>query len=210
MAYQLKGDLREDALGLWQHLSGRISPSDASSLNELYAVLHTSGLAVEQDTTRPEGASYNPRPARLARLLFDFLGKEIDPALLAAAFILGCYGDAPRRESLCERARSASDANLWQCAHDIASQASRALLGEAGVTGAELSSPIATLAAIKILDDVRHLHQRSLEGLARKDKLADYLASCQRLRAIGAEERVLVLIEAAGERLQRRREFRAT
>jgi hypothetical protein len=234
MSYQLKGNLQEDALGLWQHLGTRISPPEAVFLNHLYAFLSRQGWVQERETSRSEGASYNPRPARLARLLCEALEERAlvtarGANLLGAALVLGCYG-LPSPSEAYALASEADQSGRWQTLFAMAFQAQRAFAPTApteeqpsGPTeeqpsgdyselhGRDLGgSELATLAAVRILDDVRHLHQRSLEQAAVKEILLKHSSAAQNLRSAGAHERTLQLIEASAERLLRRREYADT
>ena len=208
MAFELAGNLQQDALGLWQLLRMALKKEDLLYLEGLYTYLSKAGLAKEECLSRSEGAPYNPRPARVARLLFDALSQDAAVSLTSAshealvealggALILGCYGipTRPTDHALGE---------IWEKSFELAELARLRLTHRP--QHEETLSIVATLAAARLLDDARHLHQRGLPPDRIREEANRTLALVSELRELQAHPQTLLLTESALEKLLRRRE----
>lgn len=89
-----RGDLLEDAPGLHRLLTRKLTAVDQRHLECAYQAAVLIGAGEDAGLRRTEGASFNPKPARLCQLLLVELA-IIDPVPLSAAFFCA----APVQES---------------------------------------------------------------------------------------------------------------
>ncbi len=82
------GLLSKDAPGFSELIKGLL-PADWSRLEAIYLLSSSHGGLEEAELTRPEGASFNPRPARIAQILISEV-KELDPITLGGALLVNC------------------------------------------------------------------------------------------------------------------------
>ena len=107
------------------------------------------GGAVELDFERPEGASYNPRPARVALILIKDAGIK-KPSVIAAALLASLDVDTFCKTDLSNKFEK-----------DIIELASRSYenIVSLGREDSEISQQASLVAASHWFDRVRHLHQ---------------------------------------------------
>jgi hypothetical protein len=91
----LSGLLSEDALGLWLAVGKLYTSQELTKLSEWYRVSWEEFGCHEPMIARTPGAGFNPRPARLARLLMD---SDVPPSvnLIGSALLLPSRVEIPR------------------------------------------------------------------------------------------------------------------
>jgi hypothetical protein len=140
----LSGALAEDALGLWTTLQKLYSSRELTYVSRWYTSAWEESACEEPMVVRTPGASFNPRPARLARLLLE-AGPPPSKELLAGACLL---------VSRMENTRLPSE--LRPTIEAVRNFRASGQLPELDVPGARSDATL--LAFVMVLDDVRHTH----------------------------------------------------
>ena len=99
------GDLKIDSPGILRTLRNFLTPPEIEEFAEAYLTSINSGGGNEEGLTRKEGASYNPRPARVCEILIKECKENRLEVLLAALYSCapGCNvtEDINKESSLC-------------------------------------------------------------------------------------------------------------
>jgi hypothetical protein len=170
------GSLAADARGLWQRLSRLYSAATLQRLDSAYRKAASSPLVAESHLKRTKGASFSPRPARLASLALQFRADPSEDLLLMA---LSCPFDG--RAGLCGPELCAELPSSTS-APEIANAQNEALV-----------------AGIDLLDRVRHLHLTE-EAQPRRQSLWE---GYQSLEKASLPPGLRTLIDASFERYDR-------
>lgn len=159
MGWRLIGSLLDDSRGLYVRLQNVFDAPSLETLNAIYAEVFQLGGTEESDVLRTDGASFNPKPARVAQILIDDLEVRDFSAIGAGLCSPLSHTSRFRMKAatvqmleLCEQARLLFEEEVEECPLEVR------LLGGA----------IA-------LDDVRHLHMRDVSS-PRKRELVDQVS----------------------------------
>jgi hypothetical protein len=187
MATPLLLDL--DAPGFSALLRELLPPHLVTELANQYEQIHALTGHIEAYIEREEGASFNPRPARVARIviedggLSDFVTVSI--ALWAGSSALPVIDPLPQG-GLVEALRKIQDPVLET---------------------AELTIELFTVALAVLLDDVRHLHMSKRTVDLAKDLLTRAEATAESASTVNLKSPIVKKLSHAIAMQRRRREF---
>ena len=146
--YPHSGDLAKDSPGLLGTLGTFLPKEDVSSLEDSYRKAASLGALNEFPIKRKEGASFNPRPARLCSLLLKE-GELREVNTLSASFFL------PSDENKVEKIPP-EEATLIKSARSL-------------FESHPLSEHAVLLSLVWHLDLIRHLHMSSLSDQEKSE-----------------------------------------
>jgi hypothetical protein len=184
--------LQSSAPGLYHAVRRSFSGAVSAQFEALYGA--TCELIGKEDSTvyRPEGASYNPRPARICRILLEEFAAP--PEVLGSALGVLLPEDA------------AIDLGEFPIVRaDIVSGAKARLNGGRG----DIPAPGEAIALAVVLDAVRHLHMSQPES-ARAEAVLNTARMVLGGMTSGSEvSRLVTLVEHALARYESRRKHGA-
>ena len=178
--------LRDAAPGFYAQAGRLLGASKLVALEAAYALSCAHSGLSESGVMRSDGASFNPRPARVAQIV---LGESLlrDPDTIAAA-ILACseIESSALQDSTLSRA--------WQ----LALQARRC-------ASAPHDAPAETqaIALALILDKTRHLHMQKLQPQQLSSQIIDLTLRLSKFPQLQENAKLRSLVESALLRLKK-------
>ena len=162
------GALAQDSPALFRAINRLFSPIEADLMARLYSCAAQAGGLAEGPIVRAPMASFNPRPARLCKILLREC-EERDIQVLAAALLLG----AP---SLAVPPTAGEAFNLVEEYQKF----------RVGALRTQPSLKLERIHLAVLLDDLRHLHMTKLP-IAQQESIVEDFESMYRNGAYNAE-----------------------
>lgn len=174
--------LKNSSPKLYSSLKRVYQQSDLHFVEEIYHKACLQDALLEENLTREDGVSYNPRPARIALILISE-AKLLDPSTIAAS-ILSCCSPAVLDVHFSE----------YQSVRNQALQA-HFLLKEGFCETYPAEPHLISLALT--LDKIRHLHMTSLNAQQIVNQCAETRRWLDTFKPIKEYERLIILINTA-------------
>lgn len=149
---------------------------EAVDFDAVFELALTLGGRLERDYAREDGASFNPRPARVAQILLEDCREVVTPVVLAAAML--CSVD--------ERSASEVLAQGKALASPVKKLIKEAKTPLERLAGASISEEAVCVALAVALDRARHVHLIAADALApeqQKHSIAPNFTAQERVRS---------------------------
>lgn len=187
------GILKKDSPGLSALIDGLFSQEEQHYIHKAYSLAFRYGALNEGEVKRIEGASYNPRPARIAQILLtEGSIKECDVLITS---ILNCAEPIIFKEE-------PNDTHIYY-SNDTTI---RSILS--GIPYKNIASPLIAIVFSHILDKLRHLHMCNFDPIEYKKRLKQidniYYSIKESEKDLIIHSRLMQLIEAAITRASHR------